>query len=54
MRYTTRGNAQKSRLIFDDKKKDVFVGDSFRCIIIQSHGARDVTSEFTGEAYAPF
>lgn len=54
MRYITRGNMEKSRLIYDDKQRDVYIGETFRCIVIQANNSRSASSEYSGEAYAPF
>lgn len=34
MRYKTVNQREKSKLIYDEKERDVFIGNGFRCIVI--------------------
>lgn len=54
MRYKTIHKKEKSKLIYDDKERDVFIGEGFRCIILQNIDNKLDDGQLLGEAYAPF
>lgn len=57
MRYKTVNEREKSKLIYDDKERDVFIGAGFRCIVIQEQNTalkKNSQTELSGESYAPF